>query len=104
MQDPRLAENGDHIGVGLDECLQVRVVGGRVGGVSGRAERADGRAGPLDVARLLEEGLVLGVGAGPSALDHVDPKRVQAAGNAYLVAGRERDVLALGAVAEGGVE
>ena len=50
-----------------------------------------------------EELGVLGVGAGPAALDVVHAEPVEGAGDLHLVLHREREPLALGAVAEGGV-
>ena len=50
-----------------------------------------------------EELDVLGVGAGPAALDEGHAELVEPAGDPQLVLDREADPLPLGAVAEGGV-
>ncbi len=104
MQHPRLAEDGHHVGVGLDQGLQVGVLRRGIGRVAGGAERADRRVRPGLPTGRLKKGLIRGVGAGPAPLDHVNAERIQATGNPHLVAGREGDVLALRAVAERGVE
>ena len=46
---------------------------------------------------------VLGVGSGPAALDVGDAEGVESLGDLDLVVARQRDVLALGAVAQRGV-
>ena len=51
-----------------------------------------------------EELLVLGIGAGPAALDVVDAQLVQLLRNDELVVHGERDGLALRAVPESGIE
>ena len=51
----------------------------------------------------LEELGVLRVGAGPAALDEVDPEIVEQPGDGELVRHREVEPLLLGAVAQGGV-
>ena len=58
---------------------------------------------PAELAGRREELDVLGVGARPAALDEREAVLVEHARDAQLVGERERDVLALGAVAEGRV-
>src|SRR6188472_1350887 len=59
--------------------------------------------GELEIATALEEFGVLRVGAGPAALDEGHPEAVEPLGDAQLVVAAERDPLALGSVAQGGV-
>ena len=68
-----------------------------------RPEGRELRVLPGDLAGRREELDVLGVGARPAALDEGHAVLVEHARDAQLVRERERDVLALGAVAEGRV-
>ncbi len=63
-----------------------------------------GRVEPQLGARPPEELLVLGIGAGPSALDEVDAEVVELLGDTKLVVDAERDPFYLGAVAQRRVE
>ena len=76
---------------------------GRVVPVAGRPEGGELRRLPALLAGRGEELDVLGVGAGPAALDEREAVLVEHPRDAQLVGEREGDVLALGAVAEGGV-
>jgi hypothetical protein len=72
--------------------------------VPGRAERGEPRGPELDGRRGGEELGVLRVGRRPSRLDVVHAELVEAPGDGDLIVEGEGDALALGAVAERGVE
>ncbi len=103
VEQPALAEDRHDRRLGRDQLAQVRVVLGPVRAVARRAEGRQLRALPADVARSLEELDVLRVRAGPAALDVGHPELVEHPRDAQLVGERQRDVLALRAVAERGV-
>ena len=101
---PGLAEDGDDGSAGFDQGADVAVF---VHGILGEAGAAEG--GELGVVQVefggaLEELLVLGVAAGPAALNVINTELVQLLGNDELVVHGERDGLALRAVPESGVE
>ena len=100
VEQPALAEDRDDRRLGGDELAQVRVGLGPVRPVAGRAEGGQLRPLPADRLRGREELDVLGVGAGPAALDVGHAVLVEHPGDAELVGERQDDVLALGAVAE----
>ena len=105
MQVPALAEDGDDGRAGLDQRQDVGILVDRVLGEAGGAE--GGELGVVELASpraRVEELLVLGVGAGPAALDVVDAQLVQLLGDDQLVLDGEGDGLALGAVAQSGIE
>ena len=58
----------------------------------------------LGVLGSREEILVLGIGAGPAALNIIDTKLVQLMQDEHFVVGGKTDGLALGAVAQRGIE
>ena len=103
VEQPRLAEDRHDRRLGGDQLAQVRVVGGPVGPVAGRAERGELGGLPAHRPGGREELDVLGVGARPAALDVGHPVLVEHARDAQLVGERQRDVLALGPVAQGRV-
>ncbi len=103
MEVPGLAEDGDGVRLGLHQGADVAVLVRGDLGPPGRAEGRDLGMAELDFADILEEGDVLGIGAGPAALDVVDAEFVEFLGDADLVGHQEGDVLGLGAVAQGGV-
>ena len=76
---------------------------GAVRAMAGRPERGELRGLPAHRPRGREELDVLGVGARPAALDVGHPVLVEHPRDAQLVGERERDVLALRAVAQGRV-
>jgi hypothetical protein len=102
VQPPALAEDGDYRRVCLQESLERLVRGDRVGPAGG-AEGGQLRVGESEVAGPSEELGVLGVGAGPAALDVIDAELVELAGDPELVLEGEGDALALRAVTQGGV-
>src|SRR5262245_23131123 len=100
MQRRALADQRDHRRIGLYERADIRVVLAAIFGVAGAAESSHLRLAQLDLLDPLEELGVLGVRAGPAALDIVDAQRVQLTGDLDLVLGREREALALRPVAK----
>ena len=90
------------LGLGLHQGRQARIVGRAAAGPPGHAEGDE--AGPLESRRIVEEGVVDRIGAGPAALDIVDPKAVQGLGDRYLVGDRKIDALGLRSVAQGRIE
>ena len=58
----------------------------------------------VELGGAREEFLVLGIGAGPAALNVIDTQLVQFLGNDELVVHGERDGLALRAIPESGIE
>ncbi len=104
MEIPGLAEDGDRRGCGFDEMADVGVA---VDGVAGEARGTEGgEAGVLEaeVSRAGEELLVLGVGAGPAALNVIDTEFVELLGDDEFVGDGEGDGFTLRAVPERGVE
>ena len=90
---------------GLDEVAQRGVVVDLAARAAGRAERHQRARGQLQLGGGPGEELdVLGVGAGPAALDVLHAEEVELLGDAQLVLDRGRDALDLQAVAQGGVE
>ena len=103
VEQPRLAEDRHDRRLGRDQLAQVGVLRGRVGAMSRRAERRELGRLPAHRPGRGEELDVLGVGARPAALDVGHAVLVEHPRDAQLVGQRERDVLALGAVAQGRV-
>ena len=101
MVVPRLPDDADGVGLGLDEVAQ-RLVGVDLAlHPPRRSERDEPAGGELQLLRQPPEQLVvLGVGAGPAGLDVVHAERVELLGDAELVVDRERDALELRAVAQ----
>ena len=104
VQVPGLAEDHDHPGAGLQQALEVGVVRGRQFRTAGRAEGGD----PGLLERLgghgLEEGQVLGIGAGVARLDQGDAQVVERLDDHQLVVDREGDALGLRPVAQGRIQ
>lgn len=100
-----LGDQRDHRGAGLQQCLDLGVLGGLATGPAGRAE--GDQLGVLELDLLLGSGEELGVpgvGAGPAALDEAHAEVVQVPGNGQLVRDRQVDAFTLGPVAQCGVE
>ncbi len=97
---PRLAEDGQHLGPGVEQGPQVGVVLGSGVLVPRAAEGGQLRVLEPHALHLVEEARVLGVRAGPSALDEVDAERIEALRYRDLVVLREVHVLTLRAVAQ----
>src|SRR5262249_32101194 len=83
-----------------DQLAEVRILARRVRSMTGRAERRQAGGLPAHGPRGGEEVDVLGVRAWPAALDVGHAVFVEHPGDAQLVGERQRDVLALRAVAE----
>ena len=103
VEQPALAEDRHDRRLGGDQLAQVGVRLGRVRAVPGHPECGQPGALPAHRAGGREELDVLGVRAGPAALDVRHPELVEHPRHAQLVGQRQRDVLALGAVAQGRV-
>ena len=103
MEQPRLAEDRHDRGLGRDQLAQVRVVVRPVGAMARGPERGELGGLPAHRPGGGEELDVLGVGARPAALDVGHPVLVEHPRDAQLVGERQRDVLALGPVAQGRV-
>ena len=101
---PALADDAHRGGAGVEQVAQGGVVVDLARGATGGAEGHQQRPLEAQLARRpVEELDVLGVGAGPAALDEVHAELVELVGDAQLVVDGERDALELGAVAQGGV-
>ncbi len=100
VQQPALAEDRDDRRFGGDQLPKVRILLGAVRAMAGHPERGEPRPLPAHRAGGREELDVLRVRAGPAAFDERHPVLVEHPGDAQLVGERQRDVLALRAVAE----
>ena len=100
---PGLAHQGADRGGRGQEGGQVGIVVRGALGVVGGAKGHQHRVGQLQLAGPLEELLIAGVGAGPTAFDVGNPQAVQLAGHLEFVFWGEDESLGLGAVPEGGV-
>ncbi len=103
VEVPGLAEDGDHGRARLDQRLDIAVLLRPHAGTARGAEGGDLRGLEDGVLDALEEAQILGVRAGPAALDVVDAESVQALRDADLVLHGEGHAFALGAVPERGV-
>ncbi|OPZ93234.1 MAG: hypothetical protein BWY73_00421 [candidate division TA06 bacterium ADurb.Bin417] len=103
MQVPGLAEEGDDFGLGRKQLVEVFILGRRHAVPAGAAEGGHPGPGEVEFPDLPEEFLVLGVAAGPAALDEIEAELVQLAGELELVLEGEGDLLPLAAVPQGGV-
>ena len=100
-----LATSADRRGLGVQQRPHLRVVGDRDAGLAGGAERDQHGVPQVQFgARAAEELGVLGHRARPAALDEADAELVEQPGDRELVDHRVADALALGAVAQRGVE
>ena len=100
VQGRALAEDGAHRRAGLEQRRDAGVVLDRDAGAASGAERGQAGVRPLLVACAGEQLGVLRVGAGPAALDDGHADAIEPARDAQLVGARQRDPLALGAVAQ----
>ena len=103
MQDPGLADHRADRGAGIQQRLDVGIVGRVLVGRAGRAKGGDFGVLPGHLGGALKELDILGVRARPAAFDEGHPQVVQPAGNVQLVVAREGDIFALRAVAQGGI-
>ncbi len=103
MEIPRLAEDGDHRRLGIEQQPDLIVRLDR--GVLAPRRAEGGKPGVPEGAALglLEELDVARVRPGPSPFDEVDAERIELFRHAQLVGDGEGDPFTLGAVAEGGV-
>ncbi len=91
-------------GLGVEQRLDLRVVGDGDAGLAGGAERDEHGVPQLQLgAGPAEELGVLGHRARPAALDEADAELVEQPGDGELVGDRVADPLALRAVAQSGV-
>ena len=103
VKDGGLADEGDHRRAGLHQGADVAVLLAAGAGAAGAAERRDLRLGRRGRLHPAEELGVLGIGAGPAALDVVHAEPVERQGDLHLVVHREGESLALGAVPQCGI-
>jgi hypothetical protein len=103
VQRPRLAENRDHRGFGVEQQAHLIVGLDLDVFAARRSERRQPRTAERTALGLLEELDVARIRARPATLDVMDPECVQSLGNAQFVGHGKRDAFALRAVAEGGV-
>ena len=104
VQIPRLAEDGDDGGLGCDQQLDLRIIGGVGVGAAGGAEGRHARVLQVEFAtRARKELNILGVAAGPAAFNVVHAKLIQAARHLEFVIHGEIHAFALRAVTQGGV-
>ncbi|GAA4311490.1 hypothetical protein GCM10023162_17070 [Klenkia terrae] len=100
-----LGDQADHRGAGVQQRPHLGVVLDRHPGLAGGPERDQHGVPQLQLGAGPGEELgVLGQRPGPPALDVGDPDVVEQPGDGELVGHRVRDALALGTVAQGGVE
>lgn len=103
VEEPGFAKDGDDGRAGIEEHLDLGVVGhGGVGAACG-AEGGELGVGQFQAAGFVKKLLVARVGAGPAALDVVHAKGVELFDEAQLGGHAEGNALALRAVAQGGV-
>ena len=97
----RLGDEGDDLGLAVEQRPHLRVALGPAAGPPGRAEGRQGGVAQPQVGRGAGEELgVLGVGAGPAALDEADPQLVEVRRDGELVRHGEVEALLLRAVAQ----
>jgi len=100
----RLGYQGDHRGLRIQKCLDLRIVLNRDARFTGRTERDKLRRLQVEfIARPGEELGVLRHGPGPTALDEAHAIAIQQPGNRQLVGHGVRDAFALGTIAQRGV-
>ena len=103
VQEPGLAHDGDHGGLGVEQHADLVVVFDRNPLLPGEAEGGDLGILPLPATGLLEEFEILGIGTRPTTFDVMHPKLIQLLRNPKLVGQGKVDAFTLGSVAEGGV-
>ena len=103
VQQPRLAHDGDHRGLGIQQHADLLVILDRHALAAGEAEAGDAGVLPLAARGLLEELQVLRIGTRPAALDVMNPELIEPLRDPQLVGEREIDALALGTIPERGV-
>ena len=103
MPVPALAHQGHHLGIGIDQGLEIRVVVCLNMRSSGAAKGTQHRLGEVEVLGSLEELHILRIGARPASLNEVDTQFIQLAGNLYLVLNRKGDALLLRPISKGSV-
>src|SRR2546421_9197372 len=95
VQRRALAHERHHRRAGLDQGATVAIFRTVAARVPGHTERRDLRLMQRDTRDAPEELRILGIRAGPSALDVADPQRVQPAGDPDLVLCREGEAFTL---------
>ena len=101
MEIPGLAHKTDRPGAGLDQGRQAGIIGRAAPRAPGHAEGGQDRL--PQHRRLGKKAVVGGIGAGPTALNEIDPESVQIARNRPLFIGGKTDVLGLRTIAQGGI-
>ena len=105
VPDVGLGDQADHRRLGVQQRAHLGVVRHADAGLAGGPERDQLGVPQLELGAGAGEELgVLGQGAGPAALDEADPDLVEQPGDGQLVGDGVADPLALGAVAQRGVE
>src|SRR5579871_1098965 len=104
VEIPAFAEDRNGRRFGFEQGADVRVLLDLVLRKACGAEGGQPRVIQFQLAGAAEEFLVARIGVRPSAFDIVDPELIEFLRDDELVIERERDSLALRAVAEGGVE
>ncbi len=101
----RLGDDADSRGLRLHEMAEGLVVLGPYASAPGGSESHQRGPGEVQLLRGAGEELdVLGIGAGPAALDEGHAEVVELFGHPEFVVHRQRQALLLRAVAQGGVE
>jgi hypothetical protein len=101
---PGFSEDGDNRSARLDQGADVRIAIDSVPCEPRGSERGETRVFEAEFGRASEELLVARVGAGPAALNVVDPKLVELLRDGDLVVHREGDGFALCTIAKRSVE
>src|SRR5262245_7923464 len=100
VEVPRLADDRGYWSTGVEQGLHVRVGLRRGPGAAGHAECRELGLLERNVLHPAEESKVFWIRARPSALDVMDPQRVEPGREAHLIFHRKRHAFALRAVAE----
>ncbi len=104
MQIPGFAEDHDDIGAGLQQAVEIGIIGRRQLRTAGGAEGGEPGLPRRPGRNRLEEGEILGIRAGIARLDQGDAQLVQRRDDRQLVMHGERDALGLRPVAQRGVQ
>ena len=101
MQAPAFPDDGHRRSFGREKESNLRVRGGIDLRPAGAPKGANLRVAPLEMLGLVEERDILRIGSGPSALNIVNPKRIQLLRDPNLVVHTERNAFGLRAVSQG---
>ena len=103
LERPTLAEECNGLSSGREQFLEILIFSYRVAGFARRPERHDSRVFKgygLDHAKEFD---VLGIRAGPAALNEVHTEFIQLLRNTKLILHGETDILRLSPVPQGGI-